>query len=228
MNELRLRVLLWESLTSWEEAVYEWYTGDFDVLDVEQITSFTMQTMKNIIQLERGLPSNNILPKLKENVELVRNKLPILGYLRNPDLRERHWKKIETVLNYRFKPDEKKTWTLFENLGAFLKPNELMEVAAAASSEANLENMLNKVINTWETLKFIVVPYREGKDVFIMGTLEDVQTAMDESNINLQTIMASRHVGPIQPLVEQWVQKLDLFTVTLVRDVPCRDFANIN
>nr|XP_034190797.1 dynein heavy chain 6, axonemal [Osmia lignaria] len=215
MNELRLRVLLWESLTSWEEAVFEWYAGDFDALDVEQITSFTMQTMKNIIQLERGLPSNNILPKLKENVERVRNKLPILGYLRNPDLRERHWKKIEAVLNYKFKPDEKKTWTLFENLGAFLKPNELMEVAAAASSEANLENMLNKVINTWETLKFIVIPYREGKDVFIMGTLEDVQTAMDESNINLQTIMASRHVGPIQPVVEQWVKKLDLFTVTL-------------
>ncbi|XP_012153033.2 dynein heavy chain at 16F [Megachile rotundata] len=214
-NELNLRVLLWESLTSWEEAVYEWYTGDFDALDVEQVTSFTMQTMKNIIQLERGLPPNNILPNLKENVELLRNKLPILGYLRTPDLRDRHWKKIQAILNYTFKPDEKITWTLFENLGAFLKPNELMEVAAAASSEANLENMLNKVVNLWETLTFIIVPHREGKDVFIIGSLEDVQTAMDESNINLQTIMASRHVGPIQPLVEKWVKKLDLFTVTL-------------
>ncbi|XP_043248669.1 dynein axonemal heavy chain 6 [Colletes gigas] len=214
-NELRLRNLLWETLTEWENAIYVWYTADFDTLDVEDITSFTMRTMKNIIQLERGLPSNNIVPDLKENVELIRNKLPILGYLRNPDLRERHWEKIEIILNHIFKPDEKKTWTELEALGAFLKPNELMEVAAAASSEANLEHMLKKVIDTWEHLIFIVVPHKEGKDIFILGSLEDIQTAMDESNINLQTIIASRHVGPIQSLVEKWIEKLDLFTDTL-------------
>nr|XP_033183004.1 dynein heavy chain 6, axonemal [Bombus vancouverensis nearcticus] len=215
MNELKLRTLLWESLTSWEYAIHEWYTAEFDTLDVEEITAVTMRTMKHIIQLERGLPPNKIVPNLKENVEIIRNKLPILGYLRNPDLKDRHWEKIEEILNYTFKPDEKKTWTRMEELGAFLKPQELMEVAAAASSEANLENMLKKVIDTWEDLKFIIVPYREGKDVFIIGSLEEIQTAMDESNINLQTINASRHVGPIRPVVEEWVEKLDLFMVTL-------------
>ncbi|CAL7933549.1 unnamed protein product [Xylocopa violacea] len=215
MNELKLRILLWESLTSWENAVYEWYSADFDTLDVEEITAFTMRTMKNLIQLERGLPPNNIIPDLRESVELIRNKLPILGYLRNPDLRDRHWEKIESILNYVFKPDEKKTWTQMEELGAFLKPNELMEVAAAASSEANLEHMLKKVVDIWENLKFIIIPYKEGKDVFIIGSLEDIQTAMDESNINLQTINASRHVGPIRPIIEEWIEKLNLFTVTL-------------
>lgn len=215
MNELRLRTLLWESLTSWEEAIYEWYAADFDTLNVEDITGFTMRTMKNIIQLERGLPPNKIVPKLRESVELIRNKLPVLGYLRNPDLRDRHWAKIEELLNYTFKPDVKKTWTLMEELGAFLKPNELMEIAAAASSEANLEYMLQKVIDTWENLKFIIVPYKEGKDVYIIGTLEEIQLAMDESNINLQTVNASRHVGPIKPLVDEWIHKLEVFTETL-------------
>ncbi|XP_076764569.1 dynein heavy chain at 16F [Xylocopa sonorina] len=215
MNELKLRMLLWESLTSWENAVYEWYSADFDTLDVEEITAFTMRTMKNLIQLERGLPPNNIIPDLRESAELIRNKLPVLGYLRNPDLRGRHWEKIEDILNYIFKPDEKKTWTQMEELGAFLKPNELMEIAAAASSEANLEHMLKKVVDIWENLKFIIIPYKEGKDVFIIGSLEDIQTAMDESNINLQTINASRHVGPIRPIIEEWIEKLDLFTVTL-------------
>ncbi|XP_015429803.1 PREDICTED: dynein heavy chain 6, axonemal, partial [Dufourea novaeangliae] len=214
-NELRLRTLLWETLVEWESAVCEWHSADFDTLNVDDITSFTMRTMKNLIQLERGLPPNNIVPDLKENVELLRNKLPVLGYLRNPDLRDRHWDRIEQILNYMFMPDVKKTWVQLENLGAFLKPNELMEVAAAASSEANLEYMLKRVVETWEELKFVVVPHKEEKDIFILGSLEEVQTAMDESNINLQTINASRHVGPIRPLVEEWVQKLDLFVDTL-------------
>ncbi|XP_076649863.1 dynein heavy chain at 16F [Halictus rubicundus] len=214
-NELRLRTLLWQTLNEWEHAVHQWLTSEFDTLDVEDITSFTMRTMKNLIQLERGLPPNNIVPGLKDNVELLRNKLPILGYLRNPDLRDRHWQKIEAVLNYAFKPDEKKTWTLMEDLGAFQKPNELMEIAAIASSEANLENMLNKVVDMWEELQFVVVPHKEDKDVYILGSMEEVETAMNESSINLQTIKASRRIGPIQPLVDEWVKKLDLFVVTL-------------
>ncbi|XP_076377925.1 dynein heavy chain at 16F [Megalopta genalis] len=214
-NELRLRTLLWETLQEWEHAVFEWHALDFDTLNVEDITTFTMRTMKNLIQLERGLPPNNIVPGLKDNVESLRNKLPILGYLRNPDLRDRHWERIEDILNYAFKPDEKKTWTLMEDLGAFQKPEELMEIAAVASSEANLEKMLNKVVNLWEELKFIVVAHKDEKDVYILGSMEEVETAMNESNINLQTINASRRVGPIQPLVDEWVKKLDLFIVTL-------------
>ncbi|KAI4494191.1 hypothetical protein M0802_009060 [Mischocyttarus mexicanus] len=214
-NELKLRTLLWESVTSWANAVDQWQFADFNTLNIEEVTALTMQILKNIVQTEKGLPSNNILPKLKEDVELIKNKLPILGYLRNPFLKKRHWIKIEGMLNYRFKPDEPVTWNLLENLGAFLYPNELMEIAAAASSEANLEGMITKVEDIWKNLEFIIVPYKETKDIFILGSLEEIQLALDESNINIQTIAASRHVGPIKPKVEDWIKQLDLFTTTL-------------
>ncbi|XP_043489610.1 dynein axonemal heavy chain 6 [Polistes fuscatus] len=214
-NELKLRTLLWDSVTSWANALDQWQFIDFNTLNVEDVIGLTMQMLKNIFQMEKGLPSNNILPKLKEDVELIKNKLPILGYLRNPFLKKRHWIKIEGMLNYRFKPDEPLTWNLLENLGVFLYPNELMEIAAAASSEANLEGMITKVEDLWKNLEFIIVPYKEAKDVFILGSLEEIQLALDESNINIQTIAASRHVGPIKLKVEDWMEKLDLFTTTL-------------
>ncbi|KAK2585046.1 hypothetical protein KPH14_008566 [Odynerus spinipes] len=214
-NELKLRSLLWENLTSWANAVDQWQHADFDTLDVEGVTALTMRTLKNVALMEKGLPANNIVPKLKEEVELIKNKLPILGYLRNPFLKQRHWLKIEGLLNYKFKVDEPVNWNLLESLGAFLHPQDLMEIAAAASSEANLEGMLTKVEDLWKNLEFIVVPYRDAKDVFILGTLEEVQLALDESNINIQTIAASRHVGPIKVKVEEWSKKLDHFTTTL-------------
>lgn len=60
------------------------------------------------------------------------------------------------------------------------------------------------------------MPHRDSKDVFILGTLEDIQAVLDDSNINMATIASSRHVGPIKPRVEEWVRLLDLFSKTLV------------
>ena len=66
-NEVKLRILLWESLTIWDETVRNWYEADFETLNVEEINAFVLKNLKNIIQLDKGLPANDILPKLKGN-----------------------------------------------------------------------------------------------------------------------------------------------------------------
>lgn len=60
------------------------------------------------------------------------------------------------------------------------------------------------------------MPHRDTKDVFILGTVEEIQTVLDESNINISTIASSRHVGPIKPRVDEWIKNLDLFSRILV------------
>jgi len=144
-NELRLRTLLWENATSWAKAIDEWQNADFEILDIDVITSFTMRILKTVNLLEKGLPTNQVLLLLKEDTELMKNKLPVISCLKNPNLKQRHWLKIESLLDYRFRPEEMITLNIFENLGVFLYPDELMEISITANSEASLESMLNKV-----------------------------------------------------------------------------------
>lgn len=73
-------------------------------------------------------------------------KLPVITYLRNPSLRQRHWIRVETTLNHKFKPDVPLSLELLENLNVFSYPNELMDISGQASSEAGLEALLKKVI----------------------------------------------------------------------------------
>lgn len=108
------------------------------------------------------------------------------------------------------------TLEMLENLNVFGYANELMEVSGQASSEAALEQLLKKVEESWKTLEFMVINHRDAKDVFILGSLEEVQTVLDESNININTIASSRHVGPIKPRVDDWQRQLELFSRTLV------------
>lgn len=113
------------------------------------------------------------------------------------------------------------TLTLLEELKVFNYPDEIMDISGQASSEYSLELLLKKVEDTWNDLEYIVLPHKDAKDVYILGTLEDIQVALDESNINVATILSSRHVGPIKPRVEEWARMLDQFAKTLVRHA-CR------
>lgn len=216
INEVKLRSLLWESVISWSKTLEKWYQDNFNILNVEEITNFTTRNLKNIVQFEKGLPLNNVLPNFKEKVEYFKDKLSTIGHLRNPNLQSRHWMKIEELLNYKFQLEESLTLELLESLGIFDYPNELMEIASCASSEAALEIMLKKVVDTWKTLEFIVLPYKEIKDVYYLGSIEEIQLALDDSNINIQTIAASRHVASIKSKVDDWIKQLDLVSRTLV------------
>ncbi|XP_050294811.1 dynein axonemal heavy chain 6 [Anthonomus grandis grandis] len=222
MNDVKLRMLLWESVDTWAKTVDEWYHCEFNTLNTEDMNLFTAKNVKNIGQLEKGLPPNLIVPKLKDEVELMKDKLPVITFLRNPALKTRHWVKVENVLNHKFKPEEVMTLELLESLNVFSYPQELMEISGQASSEAGLEALLKKVEESWKSLEFIVLSHKDSKDVFILGSLEDVQAVLDESNINITTIASSRHVGPIKNRVEEWQRNLDLFSHTLDEWMMCQ------
>lgn len=163
MADVKLRMLLWESMDTWAKTLQEWYTSDFNSLNTEDMNMFTAKNVKNINQLEKGLPPNLIVPKLKEEVEMLKDKvyiftikilktksinilqLPTIQYLRNPSLKQRHWMKIENLLGHKFKADEVVTLQMLESLQVFNYPAQLLEISGQASSEAALESLLKKV-----------------------------------------------------------------------------------
>lgn len=83
MNDLKLRMLLWESLDSWSQTINEWYTSDFSTLNPENMNVFIAKNTKNITQLEKGLPKNLIVPQLRDDVELMRDKVTTGKYKSN-------------------------------------------------------------------------------------------------------------------------------------------------
>ncbi|KAG8234154.1 hypothetical protein J437_LFUL014944 [Ladona fulva] len=210
---VHLRQLLWESVEVWYAQVEEWTSQDFHTLNHENMSAFTAKHFKYVNQLEKDLPENLIVPKWRESVERIKGKLPVIAYLRNPALKHRHWMNIEHVLGYKFKPDETLTISLLDELNAFSKKSELEEISGQASSEAGLEAILKK---------FIVLPYKDTKDVYMLGGVEEVQNCLDDSSINISTVASSKHAGPIKQRVDNWIINLDLFSKTLDEWLSCQ------
>ncbi|XP_055549943.1 dynein axonemal heavy chain 6 [Wyeomyia smithii] len=224
INEVKLRQTLWDSVQQWKDSVELWNEIKFFELNVEEVEALNTKVLKNCAMLDKNLPKNEIIPKLKLEADEFKEKIPVLSYLRNPALKNRHWIKIEQILDRKVSGEEDIFLHTFEDANAFEEENanELMEVANMASAEAGLETLLSKVENAWKELELTIVSHRDARDVFILAGVDEIQAILDESSINISTIAASRHVGPIKAKVDEWARQLDLFSRTLDEWMTCQ------
>lgn len=79
--------------------------------------------------------------------------MPVITYLRNPALKQRHWLKVEIILNYKFQIEEPVTLRLLDDIGVFTVTEELQEISGQASSEAGLEALLRKASSCFHSFK---------------------------------------------------------------------------
>ena len=95
--------------------------------------------------------------------------------LRNRALKERHWGKIFAVIDKQIPRDE--SFTLQVLLDARVQDwkDDIAQISTEATQELALEELLNKVQNKWADVEFQALPYKEVKDTYILGGIEDVQ-----------------------------------------------------
>ena len=66
------------------------------------------------------------------------------------------------------------------------------------SNSDSLESILKKVEYSWKTLDFILLPYKNTKDVFILGSTDDIQNNLNDCKINIEMISNSKYVDFIK------------------------------
>ncbi|CAH8497721.1 unnamed protein product, partial [Dicrocoelium dendriticum] len=223
VSEMKLKQLMWNSLDEWDTIYNEWLTADFLQLETDMLNSTTQKYLKSVALLEKGLPPNNVVPLLKAKVDSMKEKLPAIMDLRNPCLQQRHWQRLEDVIGFRLAQLETPlTLGYLVELKAFERCDAILEISSQASSEASLEKLLKKVEDSWKSMEFTVLPYKDSKDVFIVGGTDEIQQLYDDSVISITTIASSRHVGPIKNRVDEWSALLDLFGKTLNEWMMCQ------
>ncbi|XP_050527915.1 dynein axonemal heavy chain 6-like [Daktulosphaira vitifoliae] len=219
---VRLRILLWDSLDEWDKNIQCWEEDNFQNLDVEKVNAFLALNLKYLMQFKKGLSDCELINTLKEKVYSFKDIMPTIITLRNPDLRVQHWHKIEQLLGVKFPQNEPLTLEMLKEYDTFTYSSSLAEISGQASSEAILEALLKKVEDSWKGLDLIVLPYKDYNDVYILGSLEDIQLVIEEVNINLNTIITSKHVGLIKSRVMDWIKSMELITEILSEWTTCQ------
>eukprot|EP00842_Homolaphlyctis_polyrhiza_P002755 jgi/Hompol1/3480/HPOL_003262-RA len=220
--EIEMKMTLWTSLKEWETLTDTWKAQPFDSLVTDDINTKITTFLKIVYNLDKGLPPNEVVPRLKNVIDEYRTMYPTILDLRNPSLKQRHWEKIQDAIGKTLVKDETFTLSRLMDLRVFDFKEEIGGISSQAGSEAALEEMLSRVVKNWSEAEFIVTPYRDNKDVFILGTVEDIQTLLEDSQVTIATIKGSRFIGPIKTEVDRWDKQLTLFSETLDAWLNCQ------
>lgn len=71
---------------------------------------------------------------------------------------------------------------------------------------------MDDIRTKWAELAFEVANYREQKDKFIIKSVEDIMTSLDDHQVAIQTMLGTRFVQEIRASVEEWEKKLVLIS----------------
>jgi dynein heavy chain len=216
-----IKLRLWKGLQHFSNSIEAYGETALESLQMEDINRLVQTTMKTAGVALRSLENNPVPEMLKGKVDKFKMAIPAIEALRNPGLQERHWQEIEAAIGHTF--DEEKPclkYSLGEMLKLGIDDAEKSEIIESASTKALQEKVLKdmfheKILMVWKRLEFEAMVYKERHDTFILGGIEPVMEALDDSLVTLNTILGSRYCAPIRYDVSNWQKKLNLLSETL-------------
>jgi dynein heavy chain, axonemal len=228
MGQYELRMELWSKLDTWNEMLYAWKAVDFKALNVEELIKEVAQNYKDAHKLSKrpgpnGLP-DPVVTMFKESVEDFKEQMPCIQDLANLAVvgKDRHWAKLYDKLGQSYYPGAPFTLEQLLSYGATKQAEFINETSNNASGEFGLEQLLEKIRKGWADIGFVTLNHRDQADIFIVGGIDEVVVQLEDSQVGLQTILASRFVGGIRTEVEEWEKKLSTLSEVLDEWLTCQ------
>ena len=155
--------------------------------------------------------------ELKKTVDDFLESLPLVEQLANPSLRPRHWKALEELTGKTLNvgSDSFKLKDLLD-AGILEISDDVEEIAASAVKELAIEGKLNDIANDWVVRSLTFGAFKQrGNIVLNMGATAEMMEVLEESQMGLGSMLASRFVLPFKEMADEWVEKLSAISEIL-------------
>lgn len=138
---------------------------------------------------------DKVLEVHEARIKKIAALMPIISSLANRDMKDKHWIKIFNKLGQPMPANKAVSLTELLSYGVEDSREAIEEISSRASGEKGIENQVEEIEKKWNELNFLVNPYRDYKDKFIIGSVEEIMQALDDHQLKVQSMMGSRFVG---------------------------------
>ncbi|XP_065175861.1 dynein axonemal heavy chain 2-like isoform X2 [Sycon ciliatum] len=213
-KDLDLLESLWALYADWENSWAKWKVGGFADLETDSMELQAQQMLKKATKLGREVKSKDkdweISESMKKEIEQFKRTMPLIQALKNSAMRQRHWDQLKEEVRKPF-DETSPDFTLEKiiDLGLDQFSDNIMDISGAASKELSIEDALKEIAAIWETLNLDVGPYKTKGHHRLKGT-DEVFQQLDDNQVKLSTMKASRFVKAFESQVDKWERTLSL------------------
>lgn len=189
----------------------EWGATLWSCLNVDSLTEGIEVFIKEVKKFPPGVRSMPVTRQLQSKMNEFKDSIPLFVDLKTDALRDRHWKLLmeKTGIEFDMNPETFTLGALFA-MGLNNYEDTIQEIVTAAVKELSIEKGLKEVTDVWDAEKFTVQRYFKGTSDrgFVLGSVDEVIQILDDNAMTLQSMSASRFIGPFLAQVQAWEKSL--------------------
>ncbi len=208
-HELGLLKSVWDVIGSVDTQLAIWRRTLWNDINIEFMEDETKKFVKEIRGLDKLLRAFEVFSTLETDVKNFLATLPLVADLKNPSMRDRHWKQLMRLTKKEFVigTDFKLSDLLALQLHSF--SDEVGDIVDKASKELGMEKTLTTLDGTWGGMEFAFGTYDKGRDKVPLLQVDETQIeTLEDNQVVVQNMAASKYVGHFQEEVARWQANL--------------------
>ncbi|CCW64140.1 unnamed protein product [Phytomonas sp. EM1] len=210
----------WTLLDEFSKKVQFWFECPLNELNTEDMEEEVISMLRRSDAANRTIKAKDyedeIVPHLLHELHAIRQNMSTIHDCGNKHMSSEHWNKVlKEIVGPMFTYHRGLNLHFLKDHGIFESKETLSEQSGLATAQWKVNNDLDVIREIWDAIVINVKPYKNREGVFILAELDDIIQQLDDHQVELQTIMASRFAASIRGRVETWIDNLRLVATVL-------------
>ncbi|RZC39320.1 dynein heavy chain 2, axonemal-like [Asbolus verrucosus] len=216
-REIAAIELVWQLTDEWNKAWEKYKSGEFWEIETEEMEVTAQTLFRKLTRLSRELKDKgwDIVGHTRARVDAFRRTLPLIGDLKNPAMRPRHWERVRKVVEKDF--DENSPSFNLEAIYAMEMhkfAEEINDISNAATMELQIEKGLANIAHIWKDMKIEMIPHKD-RGIYRIKSVEECFQMLEDHMVQLSTMKSTRFVEPFAKEVDYWERTLSYILETI-------------
>ena len=207
---------LWGVASEFNTKYAEWKITNFKNIKTEELEEEAGSRLKKLVKLQRQVKEKewDMIQHYRQKLNTFKNVMPLILNLKEPAMRDRHWKRLMGEVGKTFDPygEDFTLGSMIElQLDSFSE--QVAEISGAAAQELKIELKIAEIAEMWvsaPTATLEIGEYKTGTGHFLLQSTDDVFAALEDNQVTLATMKASRFVKVFAKDVDKWERALSL------------------
>lgn len=205
-----LYVKVKDSTTRWKEILWTDMRGEVESL-IEQIGIFSGDVQKLPLKLRQW----NAFRELKEEIDELKEVLPLAQGLAKPSIETRHWEEIRQITGAK-EPKFTERGDIVDEfcfkdllkIPLLKHKEEIEDITDSADKQEKIWTDYKAIVLYWQMLEIEIITYKGIECSILGGTIIEIQEKLENDIMALNQMNAQRYVKPFKNAVVNQITNL--------------------